>query len=211
MRVLCIMTGVFMAHLFLTCHAWTNIADFECAATNALNHSSILVSKDFGNELTNYIATISNHESEMAARIVLGERYLTTYNETMDIQCLQDALSVATNVCALTDSETNSWYCWQSKLLVFTCHAQNNEMSFAYSVASNALDKIGISNIIATNIISHALLKHNQVEELSIRQSIVLSKALSAAMLKKNEEAINLASVLPLKYQNMVIRALNSD
>ena len=192
-------------------NAWNNVTEFESAATNALEHVPILVSTEFRNELTNYIATASNLESQIAARMVLGEGLLADYNETMDSSFLSKALSVATNICALTSTETNAWYCWHSKLLVFACHAQNDDMSLAYAVASNALAKIGSLNVTTDNPISAALLKRNRAEDLSIRQALVLSKALAAAVLKKNTEAIGLSSMLPAKYQDMVIRTLQSD
>lgn len=192
-------------------NAWNSVADFECAATNALEHIPTLLSVEFGDELTNYIAMTSDHESRVAALIVSGERLLANYNETMDSRQLSEAFSVASNVCALTGVETNAWYCWQAKLFAFTCHAQNDEMAIAYSVASNAFEEVGLSNVTTSNIISTALLKRNQAEGLSIRQAVVLAKALSAAMLKKDGEATNLAALLPMKYQDMVMRALNSD
>ena len=96
------------------CKAWNNVAEFECAATNALEHVSTLVSAEFRNELTNYIATTSSLESQIAARMVLGEGLLADYNETMDSGFLSQALSVATNTCALTSTETNTWYYWHS-------------------------------------------------------------------------------------------------
>ena len=193
------------------CKAWNNIAEFECAATNALECVPILVSAEFRNELTNYIETASNLEAQVAACLVLCEGLLADYNETMDSSCLDRALSAASNICVLTSTETNAWYCWHSKLLVFACHAQNDNMSLAYNVASNALVEIGSLDIATSNVISVALLKRNRAADLSIRQSLVLSKALAAAMLKKNAEAISLSSALPAKYQDMVIRALQSD
>ena len=193
------------------CDAWSSVADFECAATNALDHVPTLLSVEFGDELTNYIAMTSNLESRIAALIVSGERLLAKYNETMDNRQLSEAFSVASNVCELSSAETNSWYCWQARLFAFTCHAQNDEIAIAYSVASNAFESVSLSNITTSNIVSAALLKRNQAEGLSIRQAVVLAKALSAAMLKRNGEAVNLASLLPVKYQDMVMRVLNSD
>ena len=206
-------TGVILGIVCIVneCMAWNNIAEFECAATNALEHVPILVSAEFRSELTNYIATTSSLESQIAARMVLGEGLLADYNETMDSGFLSQALSVATNTCALTSTETNTWYYWHSKLLVFACHAQNDDMSLAYMVASNALVKIGSLNVTTDNPISAAILKRNRAEDLSIRQALVLSKALAAAMLKKNAEAVGLSSELPAKYQDMVIRTLQSD
>ena len=206
-------TGVMLGVVCIVneCKAWENVANFECAATNALEHVPILVSAEFRNELTNYIATASNLESQIAARMVLCEGLLADYNETMDSSFLTKALSVATNICALTSVETNAWYCWYSKLLVFTCHAQDDDMSLAYLVASNALVKIGSLEVATDNPISAALLKRNRAADLSIRQALMLSKALAAAMLKKNTEAIGLAASLPAKYQDMVIRTLQSD
>ena len=193
------------------CKSWNNVVEFECAVTNALDHVPVLVSPEFRNELTNYIETASNLESRMAARIVLGEGLLADYNETMDSSFLSKALSLATNICALSSTETNAWYCWHSQLLVFACHAQNDDMPLAYVVASNALVKIGSLDVKTDNPISFALLKRNRAEDLSIRQALVLSKALAAAMLKKNAEAVSLSSSLPAKYQDMVIRVLEND
>ncbi len=193
------------------CGAWNSVADFECSATNALEHVSVLVSEGFAAELTNYIATTSNHESQIAAQMVLSESFLAKYNETMDEQCLRDAMSIATNICALTNPETNAWYCWQSKLLVFACHAQSDEMVSAYNVASNALAALNSMDIVTSNSVSAAHLKRNHAEGLSIRQAIVLTKALSAAMLQKSSEATNLVSSLPLRYHNMISLILNGN
>ena len=193
------------------CKAWNNVADFELAATNALEHVPILVSTEFKDELTNYMATAVNHESRIAAELVLGETLLAEYNETMDSRVLSKALSVATNICTITSTETNAWYCWQSKLLVFTCHAQNDDMSLAYMVASNALDAIGSLDVVTDNPISSAILRRNRAADLSVRQAVLLAKALAAAMLKKEAEVVGLSSSLPTKYQDMVIRVLHSD
>ena len=84
-------------------------------------------------------------------------------------------------------------------------------MSLAYMVASNALVEIGSLDVATDNPISGAILKRNRAADLSIRQALLLSKALSAAMLKRNAEAVSLSSPLPAKYQDMVIRALQSD
>ena len=213
MVVKTVVTGVILGIVCTVneCKAWNNAVEFECAATNALDHVPILVSAEFRNELTNYIVTASNHESQISARMVFGEGLLADYNETMDGNFLSRAISVATNICALTSAETNAWYCWHSQLLVFACHAQNDDMSLAYEVASNALVKIGSLDVTTDNPISAALLKRNRAEDLSIRQVLVLSKALAAAMLKKNAEAVSLASSLPSRYQDMVIRALQCD
>ena len=86
-----------------------------------------------------------------------------------------------------------------------------SRVTLAYECASNAIEEVGMSDVMTSNIVSAALLRRNQTEDLSIRQSIVLSKALSAAMLKKIGEATSLASLLPVKYQDMIIRVLNSD
>lgn len=193
------------------CKAWSNVVDFECAATNALEHVSILASTEFKDELTNYMATAANHESRIAAELLLGEALLAEYNETMDDRVLSNALSVATNICALTSVDTNAWYCWHSKLLVFACHAQNDEMLLAYTVASNALAAMGSLDVVTDNPISLSLLKRNRATDLSIRQTVLLAKALAAAMLKRNAEAVGLSASLPTKYRDMVIRALHSD
>ena len=193
------------------CKAWNSVADFECDSTNALDHVSILVSEEFRAALTNYVATPLDHESQVAAQIVLGESFLANYNETMDEQNLTEAMSIATNICALTHSETNSWYCWQSKLLVFACLAQSDDMLSAYNVASNALASMGPMNVTTSNRVSAALLKRNQAEGLSIRQSVVLSKALSAAMLQKCSEATNLVLTLPPIYHEMVNIIINNN
>lgn len=193
------------------CKAWNSVADFECSSTNALDHVSILVSEGFRVALTNYVATTLDHESQIAAQIVLGESFLANYNETMDEQNLTKAMSIATNICALTHSETNAWYCWQSKLLVFTCLAQSDEINSAYNVVSNALASMGTMNVMTDNCVSAAHLKRNQAEGLSIRQAVVLSKALSAAMLQKCSEATNLVSSLPPKYHEMVSRIINNN
>ena len=78
-------------------------------------------------------------------------------------------------------------------------------------VASNAFVKIGSMDIATGNPISAALLKRNRAADLSIRQAVLLSKALSAAMLKKNTEAASLAMLLPIKYQEMISRILNNN
>ena len=84
-------------------------------------------------------------------------------------------------------------------------------MISAYNVASNALASIGNMNVTTDNIISAAHLKRNQAEGLSIRQAVVLSKALSAAMLQKSSEATNLVSSLPPRYHEMISRILNTN
>ena len=211
MKVKCICIHIGIICISTGCGAWNNATDFECAVTNALEHTPILVSVGFRDSLTNYIETASDHESRIAARIVLGESFLADYNETMDERCLTDAMSVATNVCELTCAETNTWYCWQSKLLVFACHAQKDDMISAYNVASNALATIGTINAITDSPIAAAQLKRNQAEGLSVQQAIMLSKALSAAMLQKDIEATNLVSSLPIRYHDMVGRILNGD
>lgn len=211
MKIVSMVICLGIVGVVVKCNAWNCVADFECAATNALEHTPTLVSAEFRDKLTNYIATTSNRESQIAARIVLGERLLAKYNETMNASLLSEAVSAASNLCALTSVETNAWYCWQAKLLLFACHAQNDEITLAYECASNAIEEVGMSDVMTSNIVSAALLRRNQTEDLSIRQSIVLSKALSAAMLKKIGEATSLASLLPVKYQDMIIRVLNSD
>lgn len=190
---------------------WDSLAEFECAATNALADVSVLVSEDFGNSLVTYIANVTNHESQIEALFVLGERHLSSYNETMKIEDLRNALVVSSNVCELTSSDTNSWQSSQARLLLFTCLVQSTQMEQAYCVASEALAAAGARDIATDNIVSAALLKHNRAQDLSIRQAIVLAKALSAAMLKRKDEATNLATELPIRYHDMVIRLANSD
>ena len=191
--------------------AWDSVESFESAATNALDNVSVLVGNDFGYALTNYIASTADHESKMASLIVLGERELALYNETMDEQHLNDAWTIATNVCSLTQAETNSWYCWQANLLEFACHAQNNEMQLAYAVSSNACSTAGSCTFVSSNIVSSALLKRNKISDLSLGQSLLLSKALSAAMIGRKNEATAIALSLPLKYQQMVSRAADDN
>ena len=70
----------------------------------------------------------------------------------------------------------------QGKLLVFTCLAQSDKMISAYNVASNALASMGTMNVTTDNFVSAAHLKRNQAEGLSIRQAVVLSKALSEVL-----------------------------
>ena len=191
--------------------AWDTPADFTCAATNALADDFVLVSTDFGNALTNFIAISTNHQSQLEARLVLGERYLARYNETMNGADLRNAFCVASNICDLTRMETNTWHCWQGQLLLFSCHARNNDTEGSYNVASNALATIGAQDIRSDNIVLTALSKRNKVQGLSVRQTIVLANALSAAMLKRRDEAEALALALPIRYRNMVIRLADSE
>ena len=202
--------------LCLSCAAWNGLAwnsveSFESAATNALNNVQILVGQDFGRELTNYIASTTHHEAKMAALLVLGERQLAAYNETMDERNLQEAKTIATNVCTLTLAETNMWYCWQAQLLRFTCHAQSNEMQLAYDVASNVCSNVMARDFTSSNLVSVALLKHGKVPDLSVGQSLMLSKALAAAMTGRKNEAVNIALALPSKYQSMVSRVAEDN
>ena len=192
------------------CSAWNSVADFECAATNALDDFNILISTDFGNELTNYIAVAKDHESQIAAQLVLGERYLASFNETLNEGCLRSALGVASNVWELTRTEVDAWYSWYARLSLSTCLAQNGQVEQAYDVISNAVSDMGTRCVATENIISAALLKRNKVQDLSIGKSITLAKALLAARLKKKDEATILASTLPEKYREMVNRLLGN-
>ena len=191
--------------------AWNSVESFESAATNALNNVQILVGADFGCELTNYIAATTDHASKMSALMVLGERYLATYNETMDERNLRNAWVIATNVCSLTSAETNMWYCWQAQLLKFACHAQNNEIQLAYDVSSNACSQVGSHDFSSSNLVSVALLKRNKTPDLSVGQALMLSHSLAAVLIGRKIEAENIASTLPLKYQAMVDRAAADD
>ena len=119
---------------------------------------SILVSEDFGKELTNYIAATSNYEAKIAAQLVLGERHLASYNETLKESNLKDALGVASNVCSLTRTEESSWYRWHARLFLSTCLARNNQIERACEVASNAVSCLGTQSIETDNIVSVALL-----------------------------------------------------
>lgn len=191
--------------------AWDTYADFVCAATNALSDDSVLVSTGFENALTNFIANSTNSQSQIEARLVLGERTLAIYNETQNGIDLKKAICMASNVCALTRMETNTWHCWQAQAFQFSCYVQNNDIEGAYNVASNALAAIGTQDIRSDNVVFMALLKRNKVQDLSVRQTMVLAKALSAARLKRRTEAETLALVLPTRYQNMVIRLADNE
>ena len=189
---------------------WDSYAEFEVDATNALENTSILVSETFGMDLANYIATVTNRESLIMAKMVLCERFLAKHYETMEEQYLNAALSVASNVCSLTIFETNTWYHCQARLLMVSCYSQSDNLAIAYKVASDTLSAIGTLDVSTDNPVSYALLKRNKVSDISIRNALVLSKALSAAMLKKRTEAINLGVYLPKKYQDMITRVLEN-
>ena len=191
--------------------AWDTYADFVCAATNALSDDSVLVSTGFENALTNFIAISTNSQSQIEARLVLGERTLAIYNETQNGIDLKKAFCMASNVCALTRMKTNTWHCWQAQAFQFSCCVQNNDIEGAYNVASNALAAIGTQDIRSDNVVFMALLKRNKVQDLSVRQTMVLAKALSAARLKRRTEAETLALVLPTRYQNMVMRLADNE
>lgn len=191
--------------------AWNSVADFESAATNALADVSILVSEDFGKELTNYIAAASNYEAKIAAQLVLGERHLASYNETLKESNLKDALGVASNVCSLTRTEESSWCRWHARLFLSTCLARNNQIERAYEVASNTVSCLGTQSVVTDNIVSVALLRYDRAQDLSIRQATVLANALFAAMLKKRCEATMLAQELPTRYREMVSRLVNGE
>lgn len=205
------MLSVILIGLGLEAVAWNSTADFECASTNALENTDILVSDTFGTELTNFVATVTNCETEIEAKLVLCERLLACYTETLNVSDMHNALYAASNLCNTTYQATNMWYCWQSQILLFKCLAQNNNVEQAYNVASNAIVRLGSRNITSDNLISLALLSRNKAKDLTISQSVVLAGAMSAAMLKRNEDAGRLSLGLPQKYREIVLRLLSSD
>ena len=91
-----------------------------------------------------------------------------------------------------------------------SCYSQSDNLAIAYKVASDTLSAIGTLDVSTDNPVSYALLKRNKVSDISIRNALVLSKALAAAMLKKRTEAINLGVYLPKKYQDMITRVLEN-
>lgn len=191
--------------------AWEAKEDFELAAVNALDCPTILVSASFTNELIQYMNSTDDHETKVSSKLVLGESLLANYDETMDSSCLDSALSVASNVWVQTVSETNRWYHWQSRLLLFSVFAQENEMGMAYAVASNALDGVQSVNVTSTNLVFAALLRHNRAEGLSLLEAIRLAKSLAAVAVGKREEACRLAESLPTEYRNMIYRAQGNE
>ena len=210
MKIKWLLVGLCSVVPFWGCDASGTEEDFRVMATNALENTPILVSETFGMDLTNYIATVTNRESLIMAKMVLCERFLAKHYETMEEQYLNAALSVASNVCSLTIFETNTWYHCQARLLMVSCYSQSDNLAIAYKVASDTLSAIGTLDVSTDNPVSYALLKRNKVSDISIRNALVLSKALSAAMLKKRTEAINLGAYLPKKYQDMITRVLEN-
>lgn len=212
MKRVCFIKRVCMAMLLLAVHAnaWTTVAEFETAVSEALTNKTVLVEVAFTNQLMSYSQNAGDLNSRLSADIIRGVCEMEQFEQTMDVIHLTNCLMVATNV--VHQAEPDSWMRWQARLLEFSTYASLGNITNAYLVSSNAWHEVQCSNFVdSTNVVSQSLKRHFKVDGTTIRESICYAKAMSAALSGRRSEAQGLSLQLPVKYRQNVEEILSSN
>ena len=185
--------------IFAICTKLVASADFEAFVTNALTKKSFPVEDSFTNRVNQCANQNTNEELSITAKLIMGVSQLEMFNQTLNETHISTAFNSVSNLMSMSALTTKRWEYWHLQLLHVSCMNVDNNKWGAYFVSSNAWDAIQGSGFYdSTNIVSQALMRYYGFEnDVTIRTSIALFKALSAAAIGKNDDVDDSEKYLP--------------